>query len=330
MRPPSNRIESLDLAKGLCISWVILEHSGVDIPIPTIACAGMPLFFILSGFFYKEGRMKDFIVNKVNRILIPFIAFYLIGYIQVAILKYAFPNYSYEGSVFDAFTRRQFYNGPLWFLLALFWCNIIFCIINHFFKNVILLGISSCLLAGLSAWGGHHNIFIPLMIDVGFTTLPFFYFGYLLKKYSIPSLNLGKYRKILSLFFSVVIYIVTYLFVRTFGESRCLLYNNFICGNVFSAYVIAAVLTISILLLCDFLGSIPIISYMGKYSLIALCTHYLIYQVIFFICNSFSYTMTVGPIAFITYILTLVTIPICVKYLPHISAQKNWIVIKDD
>lgn len=54
------RIEELDVAKGLAILLVVLGHSrppGIDM----IYGFHMPLFFILAGIVYKKGRKpKDY------------------------------------------------------------------------------------------------------------------------------------------------------------------------------------------------------------------------------------------------------------------------------
>ena len=71
-----SRIEFIDLAKGICIILVVVGHVGVNIAIPGLEQVRMPLYFMLSGLFFKNyGGGEYFFIKKVNKILIPFIFF---------------------------------------------------------------------------------------------------------------------------------------------------------------------------------------------------------------------------------------------------------------
>lgn len=51
------RIEFIDLAKGICIIMVVVGHCGAPFYIPGWEIVRMPLYFILSGLFLKT--MED-------------------------------------------------------------------------------------------------------------------------------------------------------------------------------------------------------------------------------------------------------------------------------
>ena len=71
------RLEYMDSLKGVCILLIVAAHCGVVVP-AAAAVYAMPCFFIIGGFFYKDGQggIKQFLIHKLNRILIPF-AFFL-------------------------------------------------------------------------------------------------------------------------------------------------------------------------------------------------------------------------------------------------------------
>ena len=72
------RIEFIDLAKGVCILLVIMMHTDVNVDFPGLRGMRMPLYFILSGLFFKDyGGFLNLLVKKANKILIPFLFFYL-------------------------------------------------------------------------------------------------------------------------------------------------------------------------------------------------------------------------------------------------------------
>ena len=77
------RIEYIDLAKGICIIMVVLFHLAKYYDSTLLInrffkLIRMPLYFFLSGFFFKtyEG-FSDFLKRKSNKLLIPFVFWYL-------------------------------------------------------------------------------------------------------------------------------------------------------------------------------------------------------------------------------------------------------------
>lgn len=82
------RYAFIDLAKGICIILVVILHicGGTGIPKLDVALSSfrMPLYFILSGiFFSRYSCFAEFIVKKVNRLLIPFLFFYFFTTIAI-------------------------------------------------------------------------------------------------------------------------------------------------------------------------------------------------------------------------------------------------------
>jgi len=43
----NNRIEFVDLAKGICIILIVIGHCGVNISIPSLGIVRMPLYFLI-------------------------------------------------------------------------------------------------------------------------------------------------------------------------------------------------------------------------------------------------------------------------------------------
>ena len=78
----SRRIDFVDLTKGVCIILVVMAHvGGAFEQLDTnsmLSCFRMPLYFFISGVFFKsyEG-LFGFILRKINKLIIPFLFFYL-------------------------------------------------------------------------------------------------------------------------------------------------------------------------------------------------------------------------------------------------------------
>lgn len=322
------RIEFIDLAKGFCIIWVIIAHTGVDIPIPILGYARMPLYFILSGLFFKDyGSLKNLTIKKTNKILIPFLFFYLLGYIVFYVFKFYYPHLLITAStgILDVFINRQYFNGPIWFLLALFWANIYFCVISLLIKTEWLRGVVVLVVGICGTILGKNEVFVPMMMDVAMTALPLFYCGYILKKSGIlyPNEKVDKFNIPISL----GLYAVAYLCAIFIGEGRFGFHYNHIQGNALLAYVLSIILVLSILFLCKTIRRLPVISYFGRYSIIPLCVHHLIYRPLIYFCNIYAPGITGWFVPVVTLLLCLACIPFCKRFLPYVTAQKDVIRI---
>ena len=319
------RIQFVDLAKGVCIILVIFGHCNCPLEIAGLSIVRMPLYFMLSGLFFKTyGGIKSFSIKKTNKILIPFLFFYLLGCFILYLLKWLKPELLVTDSrgLLDLFDNRQYFNGPIWFLLALFWCNLMFCGISAYIKNNIHQLLSICLIGFCGWYLGYKNCFLPLFIDVAMTSLPFFTMGYFLKKTDILYPN--RYDKYNILFF-LVFWLVSILIERTMHQ-RMSLHYNIIEG--WSTYLLAFTSVMSILFICKTANHIPFITYIGRYSIVLLCIHHMIYRPLILIFNVFpDFSSKRFLVAFITLMLSAACIPLCKKWIPRFVAQKDLIKI---
>ena len=144
------RIEYIDLAKGLCISLVVLYHIHCFETTTETALQffRMPLYYFLSGIFFKEyGGLAIFSIKKVNKLIIPFLFFFLVAYAAGIVCHFL---HFYErgiieepfhwNMIFDIFTKLGHgedigYNVPIWFLLSLFEANLLFYLLRTRIKN---------------------------------------------------------------------------------------------------------------------------------------------------------------------------------------------------
>lgn len=109
------RVEWIDIARGIRIILVVIGHlcEGVKPLHNIIYSFHMPLFFFLSGYCFKEQRSwKDFIINKIRTIIIPWVILGLLTYFVYAILN------GYEEALY-LFKDIFFSIGALWFLPVL-------------------------------------------------------------------------------------------------------------------------------------------------------------------------------------------------------------------
>ena len=80
MPTQSARIEYIDMAKGFCILLVVFAHIHPDL---TRYAWGvffdsfrMPLYFFLSGIFFKRySGIGEFCLKKINNLIVPLLFF---------------------------------------------------------------------------------------------------------------------------------------------------------------------------------------------------------------------------------------------------------------
>lgn len=90
MQTDKKRIEYIDLAKGVCILLVVFAHIHPDLTRYSwgvfFDSFRMPLYFFLSGIFFKRySGIQEFAIKKVNNLIIPLLFFYAFAYLYDAV-----------------------------------------------------------------------------------------------------------------------------------------------------------------------------------------------------------------------------------------------------
>lgn len=163
--------------KGIGILLVIIGHQdGVPIEIKHLIYAfHMPLFFILAGYFYKPKNISNQIINDFKRLILPYLVVSLF-FLIVPIARFIFRGDSVS-IMYVCNSIIQGNVGPIWFLLALFWCKNIYNIISQ--KIAICWVNTICILAisvgGIIAF--KYIAFNPCAIFQGCSAVIFFHVG---------------------------------------------------------------------------------------------------------------------------------------------------------
>lgn len=175
---PKDRIEWLDIAKGLGVLLVVVGHLWYNCLFPVvnqmIYSFHMPMFFILSGFVFKKGnsRFGTFVLKKAKRLLLPTFIFFVLGSIILIIA-----DYPLTGIVKDFFFLRGLcpYNAPCWYFIALFQLSVI----SYFINLDKLSSISQAIVMFIAFAAGfflyEFNISIPFGLTR--TVAAFFFFA---------------------------------------------------------------------------------------------------------------------------------------------------------
>ena len=326
----SERLEYIDLAKGICILLVVFMHIVPEIGKgnPLLINLRMPFYYFLSGMFFKSyDGFRNFIIKKSDRLLIPFIAWYLLSYLIYYVRVFFIGHPEHVFKLTDLFLEPEFYNGSIWFLLSLFWCNIIYYFIENVTKNPLL---KASLVLGIGVIGGMFSYLdFPnfLYLPTSFTSLPFFYMGR--QMISLKIIRNEKEPKRDLILVSVCVLIAYFMLLFPDEITYNVFYlNSLYSGNYLFMYVGGLSLILITLTLCKYLRKVPYVSYVGRYSIIVLLTHRLVGNIFtrgVEHLTGMDMSTTYSHLILLAVILVsmLILIPFCRKFLPYICAQKS-------
>lgn len=327
--PVKARLPYIDFMKGMCIILIVGGHVYPDLYPGRIDSMlqsfRVPLYYFLSGLFFKSyGGFGDFTRRKVNNILVPFVFFYL-SVCALALVMTHVLHLDRAGVISDPFeweyvldpllVREFHYSVALWFLLSLFWVNIIYYALQHWlptrwvYVSVVLLSVAGWVLCAF-------KIVLPVMLDTSLVGLPFFALGSAMKRRgALEPHPLDRWG---ALAFAAVL-VLLYFFARPLN----------IFDQVLPGYLVMYTLTflaiVTLFWFAKSLPRIPVVNYIGQFSLIVLGTHSLILtpvrKLVAGVAGDSYWTYWVALALVMA--LELLIIPV-VKYLfPRFTAQKE-------
>lgn len=196
MQTDKKRIEYIDLAKGVCILLVVFAHIHPDLTRYSwgvfFDSFRMPLYFFLSGIFFKRySGIQEFAIKKVNNLIIPLLFFYAFAYLYDAVSWGIYLLSESDTSTYERYSWWPFWeiirsgmtyhNQPLWFLTALFEVNILYYFLQRFI-NSWKLDIAVWVIA-IGGWlAAKSGIVLPYYLGTALISLPFFHAGTWLKR----------------------------------------------------------------------------------------------------------------------------------------------------
>lgn len=315
------RIEFIDLAKGICILLVVLVHHKIGASIPMLTALRMPLYFVLSGLFFKEySGFIHFLIMKINRLIIPF-CFFMGLYMLVEL-----PRISLHGIINTfktPFIEPVVANIPIWFLLCLFFVNLFYYVLHTRINNMTVKALVVAFLGIIGVVLGYYDTYLPLFIGNAFSATPFFFVGIVLRK--MPILYESKHDGALYIL-AVVLLVATFTYCALQGDPAFIARLNYFKGNPIEIYIVSIVAVVGFLLLCKALKWMPILSYIGRYSIIVLGLHVIFRDYGYVVIEKTIHYQIANWQAFVlSFILSWILIPVFRKFFPKFTAQDNLI-----
>lgn len=179
----SERIEYIDIFRAVGIVLMIMGHIGFGDKFDFFIHAfHMPMFFVISGYFFSSNKnIKNFLQKKAKTLLVPYIFFGILHFAFICFLNH---NISIEPLKHLLFVNTDGLPiaGALWFLTALFLSQVMFYFIDkvknpYKFILVILISFIGNIATKILPFR------LPFALDAAFTGVGLMYVGNLVKKY---------------------------------------------------------------------------------------------------------------------------------------------------
>lgn len=330
-----NRIQSFDLAKGLCISVVVLFHvrgiAAHELPFESVLFSSfmLPPFFFLAGVFFRDHiAFKVFLVKKINTLLIPFAFFYLTTSVLIPnILHYAF-GIHFETvvgwpSLWAFVWPGEYPNIPIWFLWCLFVMEILLFMIAAFTRRFVrkyadCLMILICFTLAIVGWflESYFSTDIACLFNA-LKNLPFLCLGYIANNFTMHLQKTVKGIRALCI-----------LVVALGVASLPLLLQSHhpVTAHFLFYYLYGIAGSFFIIMLSAFFNYLPLFNYLGRYSIIVLLTHGVFVRIGYPLFISLTPCLGEYGSVFLFWSVIVLSylcvIPLLRRVMPHVTAQK--------
>lgn len=282
-----NRNKALDIAKAICISLMVIGHSGCpDYLNHFIYMFHMPCFFFISGWLLKDKYLTDWrkgLYNKIKGSYFPFVKWSLIflllhnvfAWLHLYDTSYSLHEFAIKALRIVTMTGSEQLLGGYWFLISLCWASVLSLLLLYFVNKCKLLNnsvIGGGILLAIAFASLENSLPMHLPQQLGgqtFLAIAFYLSGYLFHKCSCSF----RFRKGWSFF---LLPAVCSLFVN-WGMSDC---HGF---YAFAYYVVALAGTLGVLSFAEWLAQYKycsVLCYVGNKTLYILTFHFLSFKLI--------------------------------------------------
>ena len=206
---------------------------------------------------------------------------------------------------------------PLWFLLSLFWVNVLFYALQKLIRPLWGVLIATVVISVIGYVLGSNKIELPLMFDSSLVAMPYLVLGWGMKRFG--ALKPGRWDRWGWLVLAVVA-------VPIYLLSEFINLHFQVFPTYWKLYLLPFVAIIALFWACKSLPRIPVMCHYGQYSLIILGTHPL-----FFIPIRAFFELRLGmeegiPLTLLVFVLTMLlewpTIWLLKTYAPRFTAQE--------
>lgn len=272
LSPSSAHLDWVDVAKGLGIVLVVMSHTVAG---PVIALAflfHMPLFFILSGYLYRQRPNGGFLLAKAKSLLVPYAVFLVLIFGATHMGAIVHGHLGLQ-AVIDAVYGGKRLTGPLgvfWFVTCLFAAQVAYNTLANTCRTrtvlawwVAAIGLGGALLVALLP-----QLSLPWCLDLVPVAMGFFGIGHWLKEGKVPPVWLASLCAVIFAASAVCAVVgVSFFFNMKYSH----------LGPPLVGVMLAAALSWVVMELCKVLGKVGpvnmVLGELGRASLVIMFLH---------------------------------------------------------
>lgn len=233
------RIEYLDICRGIAVILVVMSHSLCSRAMFFANGFFVPVFYFIAGYL-SSGHLS--MVKKSRRLLLPYLVFSVLiaavavlsGMKDIGWLDFAGILYSryalFPLGTEDNVVMMGLGNSPLWFLTSMFLSFLTFAILCRSGKYAVWMALAY---VAVTVAMKYLPVLLPWSLDTAFLTGLFMYSGKVVRQYgilekgwSVPALMLAVYAA------SLLVNGYCNLSVREYGKSVLLCLVSGISGSI--------------------------------------------------------------------------------------------------
>lgn len=308
------RIEYLDIFRGIGIFLMVMGHTDFGgVWSYFIHAFHMPMFFFISGYFYKEKSIStlEILTKKIKTLLLPYIIFGVFHFGIWYFIYYPDVNFQPLIDLFWVNTEDTLaIANALWFLTAIFSIEIIYHLLRNRIKDDRVLSVVVVVIVLIGNMSKYLISFrLPWALDAAFVGIGFYHIAHMIHKYDNRII-----RRLLNLnvVWSIVVGLLTCVLIYINGYVNMRTQTYDIIPLFWINALLAIFVGISLSKIIDgFLGNTRFVKYLkkvGKNSITYLCLNQmfiLIFNTIFEYFGLQFWIARVPTLVFVMFCLTL-------------------------
>ena len=264
----NNRLEYVDIAKGIGIIFVVCSHSDAFGLMWYMMDMCIPIFFFCSGYTFKvKGTFKETMTKKFRKLFVPYLFFNLVMFC-------VFCHFSLRELVGIIYSRYSLYplgvtpnvkfftsgNYPMWYLTSMIVSYFLFYLLVYYekYKHALILLYALLIVCFMKS-----PILLPWSIDTAPLTAMLIYVGMKIRIHDYISVDL----------YQVLFLVILYIGLRSVGGELNISVRDY--GTSVAIYFLLAIIAPFVVLWCSkylegtFVGKCFLT--LGKHSLTIFC-----------------------------------------------------------
>lgn len=230
-----NRLEYVDIAKGMGLVLVVCSHSDALDLMWLMMDMCIPIFFFCSGYTYKmKGTLEGSMKKKARKLLVPYVFFNLMMF-------FSFCHFSLRELVGIIYSRYSLYpldvtpnikfftsgNYPMWYLTSMVVSYFLFFLLVYFekYKHLLILLYAIWVVGFIKC-----PILLPWSIDTAPLTALLIYVGMKVRQHNLITINI----------YQVLFLLMIYLGLRFVGGDLNISVREY--GSSVAIYFLLAVI----------------------------------------------------------------------------------------